>query len=153
MKIEQLLNALSKMSADFLSTMLDTLPVEFSVLDADDNVLFWNKHGIRIFKRGPGVIGRNARMCHPEKSVDKVEKVLEYLKSGKRDRIDFWLDLPDGDKPRKLMIQYHAIRDDDGNYLGTLETTINLTDYQKITGALRADRVDIAHHGVSACGQ
>ena len=65
------------------------------------------------------------------------EKILEYLKSGKRDRIDFWLDLPEDGKPRKLMIQYRAIRDEDGNYLGTLETTINLTEYQSITGESR----------------
>ena len=137
MKIEPLLQALERMSTDFLSSMIDTLPVEFSVLDADDNVLFWNKHGIRIFKRGPAVIGRNARMCHPEKSIDKVEKVLKYLKSGERDKIDFWLDLPDGDTPRKILIQYRAIRDDDGKYLGTLETTINITPYQDITGENR----------------
>ncbi len=137
MKIEPLVKALEKMSADFLSSMLDTLPVEFSVLDAEDNVLFWNKHGIRVFKRGPAVIGRNARMCHPKVSLDKMEKVLEYLKSGERDKIEFWLDLPVDDKPRKLMIQYRAIRDEDGNYLGTLETTINLTEYQGITGENR----------------
>ena len=137
MKIEPLVKALEKMSADFLTSMLDTLPVEFSVLDADDNVLYWNKHGIRVFKRGPAVIGRNARMCHPKTSLDKMDKVLEHLKSGKRDRIDFWLDLPEDGKPRKLMIQYRAIRDEDGNYLGTLETTINLTEYQGITGESR----------------
>ena len=137
MKIEPLVKALEKMSADFLTSMLDTLPVEFSVLDADDNVLYWNKHGIRVFKRGPAVIGRNARMCHPKTSLDKMDKVLEYLKSGKRDRIDFWLDLPEDGKPRKLMIQYRAIRDEDGNYLGTLETTINLTEYQGIAGESR----------------
>lgn len=137
MKIEPLVKALDKMSADFLTSMLDTLPVEFSVLDADDNVLYWNKHGIRVFKRGPGVIGRNARMCHPKDSLDKVEKVLEILKSGKRDKIEFWLDLPEDDKPRKLLIQYRAIRDEDNNYLGTLETTINLTEYQGITGENR----------------
>lgn len=137
MTIEPLLKALEKMSTGFLSTLLDTLPVEFSVLDADDNVLYWNQHGTRIFKRGPGIIGRNARMCHPEKSLHKIEKVLKYLKSGERDHIDFWLDLPDGDKPRKVLIQYHAIRGEDGKYLGTLETSMNLTPFKAITGENR----------------
>ena len=109
MKIEPLLKALEQMNADFLSAVLDTLPIEFSIIDADDQVLFWNQHGVRIFKRGPGVIGRNVRMCHPSDSLDKVEKVIDTLRSEKKDHVDFWLDLPDGDKPRKLLIRYFAM--------------------------------------------
>jgi DUF438 domain-containing protein len=137
LRIEPLLKALEKMSTDLLASVLDTFPMEFSVLDADDNVLFWNQHGVRIFKRGPAVIGRNVRMCHPKASLDKVEKVLEALKSGKKEHVDFWLDLPEGDKPRKLLIRYFAIRSEEGVYLGTLETTINLTPLQAIEGENR----------------
>lgn len=137
MTIEPLMNALSGMSTDFLSAVLDTLPMEFSVVDAEDNVVFWNQHGVRVFKRGPGVIGRNVRMCHPPDSVDKIEKVLEILKSGAKDVLEFWLDLPDGDTPRKLLIRYFALRDKEGKYLGTLEATINLTPLQAITGENR----------------
>ncbi len=137
MSIKPLLDALERMPTDFLAAMLDTFPMEFSVLDADDNVLFWNQHGVRIFKRGPGVIGRNVRMCHPKDSLDKVEKVIEVLKSGKKEHVDFWLDLPDGDEPRKLLIRYFAIRSEKGDYLGTLETTINLTPLQGISGENR----------------
>ena len=103
MTIEPLLKAIEKMSTNFLAAVFDTLPVQFSVIDADDNVLFWNLHGIRIFKRGPAVIGRNVRMCHPKASLNKIEKVLEYLKSGERDRIEFWMDLPDGDEERSFL--------------------------------------------------
>ncbi len=137
MKIEPLLNALKKMDIDLLSSALDTMPIEFSIIDADDQVLFWNQHGFRIFKRGPGVIGRNVRLCHPSDSLDKVEQVIDALRSGRKDHVDFWLDLPDGDKPRKLLIRYFAIRNDDGEYLGVLETTINLTPLQKISGENR----------------
>jgi DUF438 domain-containing protein len=137
MTIDQLLKALDSMDLEFLATLLDTLPIEFSVIDAEDNVKFWNQHGVRIFKRGPGVIGRNVRMCHPKVSLDKVEKVIEVLRSGKQDYVAFWLDLPDGDEPRKLLIRYFAIRDESGKYLGILETTINLTPLQKITGENR----------------
>ena len=137
MTIDPLLKALESMSVEFLSAMLDTLPLEFSVIDADDNVKFWNQHGTRIFKRGPAVIGRNVTMCHPKDSLDKVERVIELLKIGERDHVDFWIDLPDGDKPRKLLIRYFAIRDDNEKYLGILETTINLTPLQAITGQNR----------------
>jgi len=137
MTIEPLMNALKKMDYEFLSALFDTLPIEFSIIDADDNVLFWNYHGVRIFKRGPAVIGRNVRMCHPSDSIDKVDKVIKVLKSGERNEVQFWLDLPDGDTPRKLFIRYRAIRDDSGKYLGILETTVNLTPLQGIEGEQR----------------
>ena len=132
-----LLKALDSIPLEFLYAMLDTLPVQFSLIDADDNVVFWNLHGTRIFKRGPAVIGRNVRMCHPSDSIGQVEKVIAVLKSGKKDSVAFWMDLPDGDTPRKLLIKYYSIRDDDGKYLGIVETTINLTPLQGITGEKR----------------
>ena len=136
-RIEPLMKALEKMNTDFLSVMHDVLPVDFSVIDADDNVLYWNRHGIRIFKRGPAVIGRNVRMCHPAGSIHKVEKVLEYLKGGERDEIDFWLDMPVDGVPSKVLIRYKAIRDEEGKYLGTLEASINLTPLKTIEGENR----------------
>ncbi len=44
-----------------LQAMPETLPIEFSVLDADDRVLGWNKHDSRVFKRPEAVIGRDVR--------------------------------------------------------------------------------------------
>ncbi len=137
MIIEPLLKALEKLSPEFLAAMQDMIPVDFSVLDAEDNVLYWNRHGIRIFKRGPAVIGRNVRMCHPSGSIHKVEKVLEYLKSGERDEIDFWLDMPVNGELSKVLIRYKAIRDEKGKYLGTLESTINLNPLKSIEGENR----------------
>ncbi|MHA1906608.1 MAG: PAS domain-containing protein [Candidatus Thorarchaeota archaeon] len=136
-RIEPLTKALEKMVPEFLSAIHDILPVDFSVIDADDNVLYWNRHGIRIFKRGPAVIGRNVRMCHPAQSMHKVEKVIEYLKSGERDEIDFWLDMPVDGELSKVLIRYKAIRDEDGTYLGILEASINLTPLQKYEGENR----------------
>ncbi len=137
MRIEPLLKALEAMTPDFLSMVHDVLPVDFSVIDADDNVLYWNRHGVRIFKRGPAVIGRNVRMCHPPASIHNVEKVLQYLKSGERDQIDFWLDMQVDGVLSKVLIRYRAIRSEEGEYLGTLEATINLTPLQAIEGEKR----------------
>jgi PAS domain S-box-containing protein len=137
MTIEPLLNAIKGVPPELLAAIFDAMPIEFSVIDGDENVIFWNQHGTRIFKRGPAVIGRNVRMCHPQGSLDKVEKVIQTLKSGEKDEVAFWIDLPDDDKPRKLLIRYNAIRDDDGKYLGIVESTINLTPLQKITGQNR----------------
>lgn len=131
------MDALKKMDDEFLAAMLDAFPMEFSIIDADDKVRFWNQHETRIFRRGYGVLGKDVRNCHPKKSLDKVLEVIESLRSGEKDHVDFWIDLPAEGEPRKLLIRYFAIRDDDGKYLGTLEATINLTPLQEITGENR----------------
>ena len=130
---------IGKLDGEILDAVLETLPVEFSVLDEDDKVLAWNRHKTRIFKRPEGVVGKNVRNCHPKKSLDKVEQILSEMKSGKRDKASFWLDLPlgkNGEK-HKVMIEYFALRDKDGNYLGCLEASQDITDIQKMEGEKR----------------
>jgi len=75
---------IGKLPSDVLEAVLETVPVEFSVLDADDKVLAWNKHETRIFKRPEAVVGRDVRNCHPKKSLHKVEQILSEMKSGER---------------------------------------------------------------------
>lgn len=122
-----------------IDAVLETIPVEFSLIDKNDNVLGWNKHETRIFKRPKGVVGRNVRNCHPRKSLDKVEKILNEMKEGKRDKATFWIDLTRDERgeKRKILIQYFAVRDKKGNYLGCLEASQDITDIQKITGEKR----------------
>ncbi len=122
-----------------LNAILETLPIEFSVIDEDDKVLAWNKHNERLFKRPAAVIGRDVRDCHPKKSLHKVEQLLNEMKDGKRDRARFWIELNfEGKKDKqKILIEYYAIRDSNGNYLGCLEATQNITEIQKLTGEKR----------------
>lgn len=93
-----------------LEAILETIPIEFSVLDENDNVLGWNKHETRIFKRFKGVVGRNVRKCHPSNTIDKVEQILKDFKERKRDKARFWIDLTLEDKKIKVLIEYYALR-------------------------------------------
>ena len=122
-----------------LEVILETLPLEFSVLNKDDEVLAWNKHETRIFKRSETAIGRNVRKCHPPKSLDKVEKIISEMKEGKRDVAEFWIDLPigEGGSKRKVLIRYFALRNKNNEYLGCLEVSMDITDIQKIKGEKR----------------
>ena len=130
---------IGKLPPELLEAIVETIPLEFSVLDKDDNVLAWNKHNTRIFKRPEAVIGRNVRKCHPEKSLEKVETIISEMKQGKRDKAQFWIDLPiDPEKqPQKILIEYYALRDQNGTYLGVLEASQNISPYQKLTGEKR----------------
>ena len=130
---------IGRMSEDVLETVLETLPVEFSVLDRDDKVLAWNKHKTRIFRRPEGVVGRNVRKCHPQKSLAKVEQILSEMKAGERENATFWIDLPLGkdNEKHKILIQYFALRDKDGRYLGCLEASQDISEIQRIKGEKR----------------
>ncbi len=130
---------IGKMSKDVLEAVLETIPVEFSVLDKDDNVLAWNKHKSRIFRRPEGVVGRNVRKCHPRKSLGKVEQILSEMRAGKRESATFWIDLPVGKSNgmHKILIQYFALRDEEGRYLGCLEASQDISAIQKLSGEKR----------------
>lgn len=130
---------IGKLPGDVLNTLLETIPLEFSVLDENDKVLAWNRHETRLFKRPAGIIGRDVRDCHPKKSLDKVEQILKEMKEGKRDKARFWIDLPIGEnkEKHKILIQYFALRDKDNKYLGCLEATQDISGIQKITGEKR----------------
>ena len=130
---------IGELDKNVLESLLEAIPVEFSVVDKNDKVLAWNKHETRIFKRPKGAVGRDVRDCHPKGSLNKVETILAEMKAGKRDKASFWIDLPmkDKDTPQKVLIEYYALRDAAGNYLGCLEASQNITDIQKITGQKR----------------
>jgi DUF438 domain-containing protein len=127
---------IGKLPADVLDSLLETMPVEWSVIDANDDVLAWNRHETRLFRRPVAAVGRNVRNCHPPKSLPVVEKLLQEMKDGKRDVARFWIDkeVQGVEGPQKILIQYFALRDKDGKYLGCMETGMNITPHQKITG-------------------
>jgi PAS domain S-box-containing protein len=130
---------IGNLSNQLLEALLETIPVEFSVLDENDKVVAWNKHDTRIFKRPKSVIGKDVRNCHPKKSLDKVETILKEMKENKRDSARFWIDLsiqPDLPK-QKILIEYYALRDKNKRYIGCLEATKNITELQSIKGEKR----------------
>lgn len=124
---------IENMKTETIEVMLDTLPVEISFADKNDEVKYFNKNGDRIFPRPRGIIGRKVQQCHPKKSVHIVNKILEDFKNKKRKVAEFWIDL----KGRKIYIRYFPVWDKEGNYLGCLEVSQDITDVQKITGERR----------------
>jgi len=57
-----------------------------------------------------------------------VEKIIEDLKSGKKDHEDFWIKM--GEK--YVYIRYFAVRNEKGEYLGTIEVTQDIAPIQKL---------------------
>ena len=130
---------IGKVTGEVLEAMLEVIPVEFSVVDANDQVLAWNKHETRIFKRPEAVVSRSVRDCHPKESLSKVETILSEMRAGTRDSARFWIDLPigEGGEKQKVLIEYYALRSSTGEYLGCMECSQNVSGIQALSGEKR----------------
>lgn len=121
------------LSKEELEAVLNTLPVDITFVDKNDKVKYFSQSKDRIFVRTKAVIGREVRQCHPEKSIHVVNQILEDFKSGNRDVAEFWIDL-DG---RLIYIQYFPVRGANGEYIGCIEVSRDITDIKKIEGEKR----------------
>jgi len=116
-----------------LMCLLNVLPVDITFVDKNDTVRYFSDNKHRIFVRTKSVIGRKVENCHPPQSVDRVKEILGLFKEGKRDSADFWINY----RGRFILIRYFAVRDENRNYLGTLEVTQDITEIKKLEGEKR----------------
>lgn len=110
-----------------------TLPVDITFVDADDRVRFFSESKDRVFTRSKSIIGRKVHNCHPPASVHVVERIVNDFKTGAQDTAEFWIEF----RGRFVHIQYFAVRDEAGAYLGTLEVTQDATHLRALTGERR----------------
>ena len=116
-----------------ISAIFNTLPLDITFVDKDGIVKYFSQGKERIFARTKAVIGRTVENCHPPASVHVVKKVVEDLMSGRKDNEDFWIRM--GDK--YVYIRYFAVRDENGEYLGTLEVSQNIQPIRELEGEKR----------------
>ncbi len=116
-----------------LNSILDTVPIEITFIDENDTVRYFNLPAKIIFVRAKAIIGRKVQNCHPAKSLDTVNKIVESFKSGKKNVAEFWIDM----SGRKIYIRFFAVRDPQGKYLGTMEVVQDVTEIQKLQGEKR----------------
>ncbi|AHF05973.1 DUF438 domain-containing protein [Desulfitobacterium metallireducens] len=122
-----------QLSTEEINALLNTLPIDITFVDKNDTVKYFTQGKERIFARAKTILGRKVENCHPPASVHIVEKIVEDLKSGKKDNEDFWLKL--GDK--FVYIRYFAVRNAKGEFLGVMEVTQDIKPIQEITGEKR----------------
>jgi PAS domain S-box-containing protein len=118
-----------------LMSVLNTLPVDITFVDKEDKVRYFSDSKERIFLRTKSVIGIEVQNCHPPQSLEAVENILKSFKEGKRDTVDFWINI----EGKFVYIRYFAVRDEGGSYLGTLEVSQDLTEIKKLEGEKRLD--------------
>jgi len=116
-----------------VEVILNTIPFDLTFVGADDTVQYFTQGRERIFARNRAIIGRKVQMCHPPDSVHIVQKIIDDFKTGREDRAPFWITL----NGKFIHIEYFAVRDDRGKYLGTLEVSQDLTEKRALTGQQR----------------
>ena len=104
------------LTVDQLDAMLNTMPMEVTFVDHEDINRYFND-GEKVFKRPTTAIGRDVFSCHPPKVEPIVRGIIESFRNGERDNVAVWLEKVG----RPFYVNYMAVRDQNNNYLGTLE--------------------------------
>lgn len=116
-----------------LTAFFNYLPMDITYVDKDDKVRFFSLGEHRIFDRNRAIIGRDVQLCHPPGSVHVVEQILSDFKSGKESKAAFWINF----KRMFVYIEYIALRNNKGEYIGVIECTQDLTKYRQLEGEQR----------------
>lgn len=116
-----------------IELIFNHMPFDITFVDKDDIVKYFSAGPERIFTRTRAVIGRSVQNCHPPASVHIVEKLVKDFKDGKKDVEEFWINM--GGK--MVYIRYFAVRDENGEFIGTLEVTQDITRIKELKGEKR----------------
>ena len=116
-----------------LLAILNRLPIDMTFVDRNDRVKYFSQSEERIFQRNRAILNRDVRHCHPPASAHIVDRIIEDFKSGKATRAPFWINI--GGK--MIHIEYFALRNEKGEYLGTLEVSHNVSPYRELEGEQR----------------
>ncbi len=120
-------------TAGEIMAILNTAPFDMTFVDKNDKVKYFTQGTERIFARSRSIINRDVRLCHPPGSVHVVEKIIDDFRSGKASHAPFWIQM----RGKFIHIEYFALRGENGEYLGTLEVSQDLTDLRKLEGEQR----------------
>lgn len=138
---QEIVMAGGHMTVAQLAAMLNTIPMEITFVD-DQNINRFFNEGPKDFKRPKMAIDREVFSCHPPKIEAKVRMILNEFRAGTLDKVPVWMEK----NGKTMLVTYMAVRDQDGNYIGTLELVQDmgfakehfLSDVKAKEAALRA---------------
>ncbi len=130
------------LSQEDINAILTNLPIDITYVGKDDTVKYFSQGKDRIFTRTKSIIGRKVQNCHPPESVHVVEKIVSDFKTGRQSNAEFWLEL----NGSFIHIRYLALKDSQGEYMGTMEVSQDLTRLRKLEGERRLLQYEDMRH-------
>jgi len=121
------------LSAEQIRLMFNHLPVDITYVDENNKVKYFSTPHKRIFTRTKAIIGRDVKNCHPPESVHVVEQIIDTFRKGEKSEASFWIKA----KADYILIQYFAVRDEQGSYKGVIEVSQEISGLQNIKGEKR----------------
>jgi DUF438 domain-containing protein len=121
------------LTAEQIILLFSHLPVDITYVDENNTVKFYSNPPHRIFPRTNAIIGRDVRNCHPPESVHVVEEIVENFREGKKEVASFWIKM----KAQFILIQYFAVRDQQGVYKGVIEVSQEISEIKALEGERR----------------
>ncbi|MBP2057433.1 DUF438 domain-containing protein [Lactobacillus colini] len=114
-----------------LNAILDLLPFAITFVDSEDKVAYFGG-AAKIFPHSKNVIGNSVYSCHLPESVPVVKRILDDFRNNKKSSYEFWF------TPKMLgqtlYLQYMAVHNQAGEYLGCLEVAQNITKIKNLKG-------------------
>lgn len=115
---DEVIFALGHMTPYQLEAMLNTIPLELTFVDHVDMNRYYNDNGEKkLFKRPISSLDREVYTCHPPTIEPMVRSIISSFKSGAQDKVEVWMNKGENE----VLVSYRAVRDPQGNYVGTLE--------------------------------
>jgi len=120
-------------TSEELEHIFRTLPFEISFVSADDTVQFFSDKPAeeKLFMRSKPSLGKDLHVCHPKKYVPLMEQVIADFKSGAQSHARFWRQDHQG---KFISINYYAMRNAEGVFIGSLEVVQDISDLRKLEG-------------------
>ncbi|WP_163713355.1 DUF438 domain-containing protein [Mangrovibacterium lignilyticum] len=122
-----------KLNVEQVRLIFNHLPVDITYVNENNEVCYFSTPPKRIFPRTTAIIGRKVSNCHPPESVHVVEQIVESFRKGEKDHADFWINM----KGEFILIQYFAVRDQQGTYKGVIEVSQEISGIKALEGEKR----------------
>lgn len=135
------------LTVDQINTFLASMPMELTYADDNNQFLYYNytkEAEDMLADRVPGQVGNPLALCHPERSLNSVEWVIQQLRSGRQDVVR--VHVPTHGPDKFVVHNYQAMHDEEGNYKGINEYILDFKPivdwYLKQTGLTLAGEID-----------
>lgn len=99
--------------------IFSTIPFEVDLIDSTDHFAWFSDKPNREHVRNTASLGETVQECHPPMAVPAVMSIINSFREEKKDVVTrpLWMN------GHRSLIQYYALRDINGHYLGTIEFT------------------------------